>query len=388
MTPTRGAVLDRVAEAVLALPATGVVRVGIDGVDGAGKTMLADELRDRLAPSGRPVIRASVDAFHHPKPVRYRLGRYSPEGFYRDSYDYAALRRLLLDPLGPGGTGRFRRAIFDVDADLPVDAPEERTAPGSILLLDGIFLHRPELRDAWDLSVFLRVEWTRSHRRRGATGTPTPVDREAPATRRYLGGQRLYFHECAPWECASIVVDNDDLDAPFVVERGDRRGWLAAWLVPLLLALAIPGLAQEGPLTFVGLGLRSDLATVEARYPRSHRVGNYVYVAPEESHDHVYGIEVPDDGPGRRLRVTFERPDGVPSPDGSGRYPTCASVQRQIERAYGSPASILEFAEEASWRADRLWRRGLEELRLICFGERNRPASLEAEAVVIVPLDR
>lgn len=35
-----------------------------------------------------------------------------------------------------------------------------------------------------------------------------------------------------------------------------------------------------------------------------------------------------------------------------------------------------------------MWRRGLEELRLIGFGERNRPASQEAEAVVIVPLDR
>lgn len=89
-----------------------------------------------------------------------------------------------------------------------------------------------------------------------------------------------------------------------------------------------------------------------------------------------------------RLRVTFERPDGVPSPDGSGRYPTCASVQQKLERAYVSPASILEFAEEASWRADRLWSRGAEELRLICFGERNRPASLQAEAVVITPIDR
>ena len=387
MTPARRAVLDRVAEAVLALPATGTVRVGIDGVDGAGKTTLADELRDRLPPSGRPVIRASVDGFHHPRPVRYRLGRYSPEGFYRDSYDYAALRRLLLDPLGPGGTGRFRRAIFDVDADVAVDAPEERAAPGSILLLDGMFLHRPELRDAWDLSVFLRVEWTRNHRLRGATGAPARVDPEAPATRRYLDGQRLYFRECAPWECASIVVDNHDLDAPFVVERGDRRGRLAAWLVPLL-AVTAPALAQEGPFTFAGLGLRSDVATVAARYPRSHRLGNYVYVAPEESHDHIYGIEVPGVESGRRLRVTFERPAGVPSTDGSGRYPTCASVQRRIERTNGSPASIVEFAEEASWRADRVWRRGLEELRLICFGERDRPASLQAEGVVIIPLDR
>jgi uridine kinase len=385
VTPARRAVLDRVAEAVLALAATGTVRVGIDGVDGAGKTTLADELRDRLASSGRPIIRASVDAFHHAKRVRYRLGRYSPEGFYRDSYDYAALHRLLLDPLGPGGTGRFRRAIFDVDADVAVDAPEERAAPGSILLLDGMFLHRAELRDTWDLSVFLRVAWIRNHRLRGA---PAPAELEAPATGRYLGGQRLYFRECAPWECASIVVDNHDLDAPFVVERGDRRGRLAAWLVPLLLAVATPALAQEGALTFAGLGLRSGVATLEARYPRSQRVGNYVYVAPEESHDHIYGIEVSGVEPGRRLRVTFERPDGVPSPDGSGRYPTCASVQGVIERANGSPASIVEFAEEASWRADRVWRRGLEELRLICFGERNRPASLQAEGVVIVPLDR
>ena len=110
--------------------------------------------------------------------------------------------------------------------------------------------------------------------------------------------------------------------------------------------------------------------------------------APEESHDHIYGIEVSGVEPGRRLRVTFERPEGVPSPDGSGRYPTCASVQQKLERAYGSPASILEFAEEASWRADRLWSRGAEELRLICFGERNRPASLQAEAVVFTPIDR
>lgn len=214
MTRARRAVLDRVAAAVLAFPVQGTTRVGIDGVDGAGKTTFADELRDRLASSGRPLIRAGVDWFHHPKPIRYRLGRYSPEGFYRDSYDYATLRRLLLDPLGPGGSGRFRRAIFDVDADVAVDAPEERAAPGSILLLDGIFLHRPELREAWDLSVFLRVEWSRNHRLRGAP----PPDPEAPSTRRYRDGQQLYFRECAPWDCASIVVDNDDLDAPFVVD--------------------------------------------------------------------------------------------------------------------------------------------------------------------------
>jgi uridine kinase len=213
VTPARAAVLERVAGSVLGLAAHGIVRVGIDGVDGAGKTMFGDELRDRLAASGRPVIRASVDGFHHPQSVRYRRGRSSPEGFYRDSYDYATLRRVLLDPLGPGGTGRFRRAVFDVDA--AVDAPEERAMPGSILVLDGIFLHRPELRSHWDYSVFLRVEWARNHRVR---------QRPEPGHHRYQEGQNIYFRECEPWTHAGIVIDNDDLDAPFVVSSGQALG--------------------------------------------------------------------------------------------------------------------------------------------------------------------
>jgi uridine kinase len=216
MTPARAAVLRRVADAVLALSSTGIVRVGIDGVDGAGKTMLADELRDVMAASGRPLIRSTVDGFHNPRVVRYRRGRSSPEGFFRDSYDYATLRRVLLDPLGAGGTGRFRRAVFDVDRDEPVHSAEEQAAPGSILLFDGMFLHRPELRETWDFSVFLRVEWRRNHR------LADPAEADGPRHRRYLEGQDIYFRECAPWDHASMVIDNHDLAAPFVVAgRGE-----------------------------------------------------------------------------------------------------------------------------------------------------------------------
>ena len=210
-TPVRTAVLERVATAVLALPPAGTVRVGIDGVDGAGKTTFADELRETFAPSGRPVIRATVDGFHHPRAVRYRRGRGSPEGFYRDSYDYATLKAILLDPLGAGGTGWFRLGAFDVDADARVEAPEEQTPPGAILLFDGIFLHRPELRRYWDYSVFLRVEWARNHRLRR---------RPEPGRHRYQEGQNIYLRECEPWTRASIVIDNDDLAAPFIVSSG------------------------------------------------------------------------------------------------------------------------------------------------------------------------
>jgi uridine kinase len=198
---------------------TDVRLVAVDGVDGAGKSVFADELAAALARRGPPVIRASVDCFHNPRDVRYRQGRSSAEGFFRDSYDYQRLTALLLLPLGRGGDGHFRRAIYDIDTERPVDVAEEQAEARLVLVLDGIFLHRPELRHHWDYSVFLRVGFDvsvpRSARRPGG-GSPDP---DAPSNRRYVEGQLSYLRECEPMVHASIVIDNEDLLAPFVVAR-------------------------------------------------------------------------------------------------------------------------------------------------------------------------
>lgn len=190
----------------------------MDGVDGAGKTTFADELAASLRELGREVIRASADDFHHPRAMRYRLGRDSPAGFYRDSYDHAGLRRTLLDPLGPGGSLRYRTAILDVNSDQPLFEPEQIARPGSLLVVDGLFLHRPELRGLWDDSIFLRVDFAVSVPRGAARGpgfgSPDP---EAESNRRYIGGNRLYFREAQPEKWAGVVVDNNDLKAPFIV---------------------------------------------------------------------------------------------------------------------------------------------------------------------------
>jgi uridine kinase len=213
----RTELLERLAVEIQAI--TDRRLVAVDGVDGAGKTVFADELAAALAGRGASVIRASVDSFHNPREVRYRLGRDSPEGFFRDSYDYERLSSLLLIPLGRGGAGRFRRAIYDVDAEQTVVVPEEEAEPGTVVVLDGIFLHRPVLRRHWDYSVFLRVGFDVSIPRCARRGAGISPDPDAPSNRRYVEGQRLYFRECDPMAHASIVVDNENLAAPFVVAR-------------------------------------------------------------------------------------------------------------------------------------------------------------------------
>lgn len=210
--------LDGLAARLDAQPARPVLRVAVDGVDGAGKTTLADELAARLRSLGRKVIRASADGFHAPRAVRYGRGRASPEGFYRDSYDYVGLRRALLDPLGPGGSLRYQTAMFDVDEDQPILREEQIARPGSVLIVDGLFLHRPELRDVWDDSIFLRVAFAVSVPRGAARGpgfgSPDP---HSESNRRYIGGNRLYFQEANPENWAGVVLDNNNLDAPFIV---------------------------------------------------------------------------------------------------------------------------------------------------------------------------
>lgn len=191
----------------------GARRVAIDGVDGAGKTHFADELAAVLTERGVPVVRASVDGFHHPPAIRHVRGRGSPEGYFHDSYDYARLTGLLLDPLGPDGSGRFVRAVYDVHAESPVDAGTETAAPGAILVLDGIFVHRDELVRYWDYSVWLEVPFDVSIPRGAARGYGDP-DPAAATNRRYIEGQRYYIAACDPRSRATTVVDNTDLTRP------------------------------------------------------------------------------------------------------------------------------------------------------------------------------
>ena len=209
----RSTVIEMLAERIVGVTCSHPVRVAIDGVDGVGKTTLADELADAVRAHRRPVIRASVDGFHNPRSMRYRLGRSSPEGYFRDSFNYAALTTVLLAPLGPGGTRLYRRAVFNYRIDSELDTPFETASPDAILLFDGVFLHRPELLSHWDLSLFLDAPFEITIPRAAGRDGSSP-DVNAPENRRYVEGQQLYLKSCEPKSKASIVINNSNLASP------------------------------------------------------------------------------------------------------------------------------------------------------------------------------
>lgn len=204
VTSNPGRCCDRLAQAVVTLRRPALIAV--DGVDGAGKTTFASDLAAAIERAGRPPVIVHEDDFLAPREVRHRRGRNSPDGFFLDSYDLGALTRHVLDPLGPRGDRRIRRAVFDHRRDAPVHAPDEEVPVDAVVIVEGMFLHRDELADRWDWSVFLDVPFTETARRMAERDGSHP-DPEHPSMRRYVEGQRIYLATCRPRDRAALVLD-------------------------------------------------------------------------------------------------------------------------------------------------------------------------------------
>ena len=211
-------VLEELAELVVSTRMDRRAVVAVDGVDASGKTTLADRLAGAVA-SRRPVVRASVDDFHRPRSERYRRGRDSPEGCYRDTFDNAALRDRLLHPFLRHGT--YVGAVFDLERDEPVTAPERQAPEAAVLVVDGVFLQRPELDVDWDLVVHLKVPQDEVLRRAVLRDGGSPEEVAARYRARYLPAQRLYEIECRPADSADVVLDNRDPQSPVVLRWPD-----------------------------------------------------------------------------------------------------------------------------------------------------------------------
>jgi uridine kinase len=204
-------VIDDLVRRILAVERDHPVRVGIDGPSAAGKTTLADDLAGALrAMTRRTVIRAELDHFMRMVTDRDAYPYDSPESYYLDAWDYPAIRRELLRPLGPGGDRRYRTALTDAAGTVTRDLPVHVAPDDAILLADGVFLQRPELDEHWDLRIYLHVDAAESLRR-GVARDAAWMGGAGAAERRYrtkyLPGEERYRAEVRPRERADIVVD-------------------------------------------------------------------------------------------------------------------------------------------------------------------------------------
>jgi uridine kinase len=221
---SREDVLTTLAAAIDGIKRDGPILVGIDGIDGAGKTTLADELVRYLDDLGRHVVRASIDGFHNPREQRIAKGNFSPEGYFCDSFNYKSFIDGFIRPIKEARRKlALRAATFDFRTDREVDDKVVEIFPASIVLFDGIFLFRAELVDFWDYRIFLEIDFETSLDRGLMRDSALMSGKEAAReryVRRYMPGQKLYLDAARPTAIADVIVRNDNPAQPEIAFPG------------------------------------------------------------------------------------------------------------------------------------------------------------------------
>jgi hypothetical protein len=179
------------------------LRVGVDGAPAAGPDVLADALVDPLRVRGRPAVRVDAGDFLRPASVRLELGRTNPDAFYAGWIDEPGLRREVLDPAGPGGTGRILTRLWDATTDRAFREPYVALAPAAVVLVSGPLLLGAGL--PFDVTVHLEL-------------SAAALDRRTAAEQRWtLPAYARYDAEVDPAAFADVVVRLDDPRRPALV---------------------------------------------------------------------------------------------------------------------------------------------------------------------------
>jgi uridine kinase len=99
-----------------------------------------------------PVVSVSVDGLHHPASVRHRQGRHSPKGFGLTPTTTNVCTLMYSNRSSPMDHVVTAPSMATA-ADVIVNQPYQVAPLDTVLIVEGICLHRDELMDEWDLTV-------------------------------------------------------------------------------------------------------------------------------------------------------------------------------------------------------------------------------------------
>lgn len=183
----------------------GRARVAVDGAVALGPERFAGDVTAALRAAGRYALHVDGADFLLPASQRFEYGRTSVEWFYEGWRDERGLRREVLDPAGPDGSGRVLPALWRTDIDRSARAGYVTVPVDGVVLVSGQFLLGGGL--PFETAVHLSCSAAALARR-------TP-----PGERWTLPAYARYAAEVDPAAFADVVIRLEDPRRPAVVER-------------------------------------------------------------------------------------------------------------------------------------------------------------------------
>lgn len=184
--------------------------IGISGIDSSGKGYTASKLSQTLSTEGARVALIGIDGWLNLPQVRFSTkdpGRH----FYQNAFRFGEMFSELIDPL-------VRDGSVDCEADFTEETAhryrKHRYVFSSVdtVLVEGIFLLRRDLRERYDLKVWVDCSFETALSRaiaRGQEGLPA-ADATTAYQTIYFPAQKIHFAEDNPQACADLVFENDN----------------------------------------------------------------------------------------------------------------------------------------------------------------------------------
>src|SRR5690606_31306533 len=122
-------------------------------------------------------------------------------------YNYPSIVENLLKPLGPDGDCTYRTKIFDLELDQHVNLEPSQAPADAILVVDGSFALRYELKDHWDVKLFLSVNYEIAESRasiRDANSFGSPDEARRVTKERYHAAHKLHAEINRPSDIANF----------------------------------------------------------------------------------------------------------------------------------------------------------------------------------------
>ena len=183
---------------------------GIDGLGGAGKSTIAEELRTVLEARGIRTILLHIDDFIHPRAVRYNDSVPAWKCYYDLQWRYDAftevIRAARSQPDAP-----FSAELYDKDNDRYY---AETYHPGGhcVILAEGIFLQRQELAGLFDYMIYIDIP--ESVRLDRVLSRDTYIGDAQQITEkyenRYFPAERHYVAAYDPAGSADLTISGSD----------------------------------------------------------------------------------------------------------------------------------------------------------------------------------
>jgi len=110
--------------------------------------------------------------------------------------------------------------FFDLETDSYSPLEPKMVPMNSVILIDGIFLQRKELRDIFDFVIFAAADFQVTLSRMLARNKETANGDEEIITMfngRYHPAQEMYLEECMPQIHADVTLDNNDMNYPILL---------------------------------------------------------------------------------------------------------------------------------------------------------------------------